>query len=150
MASQWLANGCLGFGIGIGLGTGKGEKKNLAAKPAPLSDPRHKPFFDSAYEAFRMKFLQPPSWGAAHAKGLQAFLKRSPQVDLAEWQRRYQFFLASTDRFYEQQKGSLLFFAAKFDSFIDGPILEKGNGSGKKLTGSALTDANLRAAGFVQ
>lgn len=126
------------------------EKKKNAAKPTPPADPRHKPFFDFAYEAFRMKFLQPPSWGAAHAKGLQAFLKRSPKVDLAEWQRRYQFFLASTDRFFEQQKGSLLFFAGKFDQFIDGPILEKGNGSGKKLTGSALTGANLRATGLLQ
>lgn len=112
----------------------KEEKKDLAAKITPPSDPRQKPFFDFAFEAFRMKFLQPPSWGAAHAKGLQAFLKRSPQVDLAEWQRRYQFFLASTERFYEQQKGSLLFFAAKFDQFIDGPILEKGGKNGQLVT----------------
>jgi hypothetical protein len=31
-------------------------KKNLAAKTAPLGDPRFKPFYDFAHEAFRAKF----------------------------------------------------------------------------------------------
>ena len=115
----------------------KEEKKNLAAKTAP-PDPRHKTFFDFAYEAFRMKFMQPPAWGAQHAKGLQSFLKRSPQTTLEEWQRRYRAFLASTDRFYQQQRGSLLFFAAKFDAFIEGPILERTATNGKPSLADAF------------
>ncbi len=130
----------------------KGEKKTLAAKPTPPADPRHKPFFDFAYEAFRMKYLQAPTWDGRHGNGLRAFLKRNPSITLEEWQRRYGHFMASTDAFYRQQKGSLLYFAANFDRFIDGPILEKGkgNGSTKKLTGDDLTAANLKAGGFVQ
>jgi hypothetical protein len=114
------------------------EKKNPAAKTTPPSDPRHKSFFDFAYEAFRMKFMQPPSWGNAHANGLQAFLRRSPGATLEEWKRRYQSFLASTDRFYQQQKGSLLYFAANFDKFIDGPILERNTTNGKPSPASAI------------
>ncbi len=124
----------------------KAEKKHPAAKPAPPADPRHKSFFEFAYETFRMKFLQPPSWGAPHAKGLQAFLRRSPQVTLAEWQRRYEFFLASTERFYQQQKGSLIFFAAKFDHFIDGPILEKGGAGGNVTSFSERRSQKAAAA----
>jgi hypothetical protein len=37
VVSQWLANGCLGFGIGIGLGLGSGSGES--AKPRTLSPP---------------------------------------------------------------------------------------------------------------
>jgi uncharacterized protein YdaU (DUF1376 family) len=114
------------------------EKKNPAAKPTPPPDPRHKPFFDSAYEAFRMKHLQPPTWGGKHAKGLQLFLKGHPQVTLDEWQRRYRNFLASTDRFYQSQHGSLVIFVGHFDSFIDGPILERKSSNAKPDTNEAV------------
>jgi hypothetical protein len=107
---------------------GKGRKKNLAAAPP---DPRHKPFCDFAYEAFRMKYLQAPTWDGRHGNGLRAFLNRNSNITLDEWQRRYRNFLASTDAFYQQQKGSVLYFAANFDRFIDGPILEKGTSNGK-------------------
>lgn len=115
----------------------KETKKNPAAKPAP-PDPRHKPFFDFAYEAFRKKHLQPPTWGAKHANGLRLFLAGHPQVNAEEWQRRYLNFLASTDPFYQQQKGSLLYFAGNFDRFIDGPILERKSTNGKPDTNEAV------------
>jgi len=122
-------------------------RKKPAAKTAPPPDPRHKPFFGFAYEAFRMKHLQAPTWGSQHANGLRAFLKRSPTVTLDEWKRRYEAFLASRDRFFQQQKGSLLYFAAHFDQFIDGPVLErKTNGKPGKQSFDLLGTA--AALGF--
>src|SRR5205814_10073630 len=63
-----------------------GEKKTPAAKPTPPADPRHKPFFDFAYEAFRLKYLQSPTtWDGRPGNGLRGFLNRNPAVTLAEW-----------------------------------------------------------------
>ena len=126
----------------------KEEKKHPAAKTAP-PDPRHKPFFEFAYEAFRKKHLQPPTWGAKHANGLRLFLAGHPQVAPDEWQRRYLNFLASTDSFYQQQKGSLLYFAGNFDRFIDGPILDKPKGKNDaRPTATDLAVRNARALGL--
>lgn len=107
------------------------KEKEPAAKTTPHGDPRHKLFFDFAYESFRMKYLQPPTWGAPHGKALQGFLREHTQLALEEWKRRYLAFLASTVPFYRQQHGDLKFFVSKFDSFIDGPIVEKGSTNGK-------------------
>jgi hypothetical protein len=63
VVSQWLANGCLGFGIGIGtgLGTGVGHtRKNPAAKPAPPSvlipDPLEQETKEAGFSVFWEKW----------------------------------------------------------------------------------------------
>lgn len=127
------------------------EKKTPAAKTTPRADPRHQGFFDCAYQVFKMRYGQPPTWAGREGKQLQAFLKSNVRITQEEWEQRYRNFLKSTSPFYAEKCGSLLFFISNFDHFIDGPVLEKGGPSnGKKLTGNALTDANLKAAGFVQ
>ncbi len=117
----------------------KREEKPLAAKPAPPADERHQPFVNFAFEAFRKKFLQPPHWGPKHYKGLSLFLGRHKHVTQEEWERRYLNFLGSTDRFYQQEHGSLVIFVGHFDSFIDGPVLER------KSNGELVTFAEKRS-----
>jgi hypothetical protein len=121
------------------------EEKNPAAKPAPPPDPRHKSFFDFAYEAFRMKYLQPPTWGGKHCKGLQLFLASHPQITQDEWQRRYENFLASSDQLHQKQRGSLLYFVGNFDQFIE---RTSSNGN-KKTSADQRTRENLAAAGLL-
>ncbi len=107
----------------------KKEKKNLAATTAPHTDNRYQQFLGTAFEAFRAQCGQSPTWSNKEFKGLSLFLAKQGQIELAEWQRRFQNFMASTDEFVCNQGGSILYFLANFDKFIRGPILGKGGGS---------------------
>jgi len=68
---------------------------------------------------------------------------------LEEIQTRWQHYLASTEQFTANKRGSLAYFCTNFDAFIQGPLQAgtKGGAHGK-LSGDDLTRANLRAAGF--
>jgi hypothetical protein len=126
----------------------KKEKKNPAAKTAPPADPRRQPFLEAAYQAFTDHFGQKPSWQGKDWKQLQILLAATG-VPLEEMQARWRHYLASTEPFTVKKGGSLAYFCANFDAFINGPLLapEKGTSHGK-LTGDDLTRANLKAAGF--
>jgi hypothetical protein len=109
--------------------------RNLAAKPAPPADPRFCSFYDFAYEGYRAKYGQVPSWGGKDRKTLQRFLKDQPQIASDEFQRRYSNFLDSTDHYFRQQGGSLAFFVSRFDAFRDGPLLAHGPPRGATASG---------------
>jgi hypothetical protein len=124
------------------------RKESAAKKPSP-TDSRYHSFYDFAFHEFKLKYLQPPTWGAKHSKGLKLFLNRNRRIDLREWQRRYRAFLASPNHFFEQQKGSLAYFVANFDAFIEANIPERTYGNGKqKIDANQRTVDNLRAAGL--
>jgi hypothetical protein len=160
-ASQWLANGYLGFGFGLGSGsgTGTGTGKPLSPKassasagigaatnsrrqrPAPV-DVRHKPFFDFSFEAVRLKKGQPPTWSGKEGKSLSMWLKQHPGITEGEWRKRFGNYISSTDEFVVKQGLSLCFFLSRFDSFLDGPV------TGGKPDASTIETRNLAAAGF--
>jgi len=123
------------------------EEKNPAAQTAP-PDQRRQPFIDFAYKTFVERFGQNPSWQGKDWKQLKTLLAAT-DARLEEIQARWRHYLASTEPFTAKKGGSLAYFCANFDAFINGPLLapEKGTGHGK-LTGEDLTRANLRAAGF--
>jgi hypothetical protein len=98
------------------------KKKNPAANTAPPADPRFKPFYDFAYEAYRVKHGQPPTWNGKDQKRLQIFLAEQAQVTAPEFQRRFTSYLDSTEDFTRKQGSSLAYFLARFDSFSQGPI----------------------------
>ena len=124
-------------------------RKSGAAEKAP-PDSRFRPFHDFAFNEFESKYLQPPTWGAKHRKALQVFLTSNRRIELHEWQRRYLAFLASPNRFFEQQKGSLAYFVGNFDCFIEANIPKRTYEDGKSKTdANQRTVDNLRAAGFV-
>ena len=103
----------------------KRSKKNPAAKATPPADPRFGIFRDSAYEAYRVKHGQPPTWGGKDWASLKRFLADQPQVALEQFQHRFDSYLQSTERFTRNQGGSLAYFIAKFDAFAAGPILDR-------------------------
>ena len=114
------------------------ERTKPAAKPAPPSDSRHQGFFDCAYQVFKMRYGQPPTWAGREGKQLQAFLKSTVRITQEEWEQRYRNFLKSTSPFYSEKCGSLLFFISNFDHFIDGPVLERKSNHGKPNANEAV------------
>ena len=108
------------------------EKKNPAAKTAPPADPRYKKFYDFAFNAFRAKFGRAPSWNGKDQKTLKSFLFHQFQVTLAELQRRFGFYLESTENFTRSNGFSLAHFVARFDAFADGPLQGGGDGTGSR------------------
>jgi hypothetical protein len=115
------------------------EKKNPAAKPAWPADPRYQPFLDFAYTAFEAKHGRKPVWQAKDWKSLKTVLAAAPDLGLPELQTRWQNYLASTEAFTVKQGGSLAYFCSHADSFIAGPIFEKGksNGNAKPTIGDS-------------
>ncbi|MBZ5701006.1 MAG: hypothetical protein LAN84_04095 [Acidobacteriia bacterium] len=122
------------------------KMKTPAAKTAPPADPRHKPFFDFAYEAYRVKHGQPPTWGAREGKTLKAFLKEHAVVPLEEWRLRWAHYLDSTENFTRKQGDSLTYFLGHFDSFIAGPLRDAGRK--ENISADQRTLDNLVAAGL--
>jgi hypothetical protein len=132
----------------------RSEKREERRKPAarPPADTRFGPFLEFAKTSFEAKHGNPPTWDCFGKDGaaLAAFLRRAPHVTLEAWTAHLNAYFDSTEQFTLKQGGSLSYFVSRFDTFSNGPILQQGgsNGSTKKLTGDALTAANLRAAGY--
>jgi hypothetical protein len=128
------------------------EKRKKEADKPP-ADPRFGPFLEFAKASFEVKHGHAPTWDCFGKDGaaLSAFLRRAPHVTLEVWQTHISNYLDSTEPFTLKQGGSLSYCVSRFDTFASGPILamQKGNGNGK-LSGDALTRANLKAAGFIQ
>ena len=105
----------------------KKKEKGSAAKPAPSADPHYQAFVDYAFRAFQEKHQgQSPSWGNRDFQGLKGLLARNKGLTEAELQRRWSNYLASTEPFTMKQGCSLAYFCSKFDSFMVGPLLQKG------------------------
>jgi hypothetical protein len=101
------------------------DEEQSAAKPAPPADPRFRPFFDSAYETFRAKHGQPPTWTGKDQHRLKTFLAANPTMAAEEFQRRFGNYLQSSEQFTRSHGDSLAYFLTEFDRFIDGPVLER-------------------------
>ena len=122
------------------------ENKNPAATP-PV-DPRFDLLHDFAYESFRAKHGVAPHWNGRDRKLLQEFLRNNREVTTDEFKRRWANFLTSTQKFFQEQGDSLGFFCSRFDSFIDGPLLERSNLKGGTGHAASIDERNLAAAGF--
>lgn len=103
----------------------KKQEKTLAPKPAARVDSRHRPAFESCYDAYLEKFRLAPTWAGREGKALQRFLNEHFSVTAEEIARRFGFLLASTDRYHVEKHGSLVHLLSNFDAFTDGPILER-------------------------
>lgn len=93
-----------------------------------------------AHGAFEAKYGSKPSWQGKDWKALKGLLASNPSLGLEELQARWQNYLSSTEAFTVKQGGSLSYFCAHADSFIKGPIFEKGktNGNTKPTVGDAM------------
>lgn len=99
------------------------KKNPRAAKPAAPADPRFQPSLSYAYESFRSKHGQPPTWNERQFQTLKALLGRRKDLTPAEFERRWNHYSASTEPFTVKQGNSLSHFCNNFDAFISGPIL---------------------------
>jgi hypothetical protein len=113
------------------------ESKPHAAKPAAPADPRFQPFIEYAYQSFEAKHSQKPTWNGKDFKSLKALLGQSQTLAPDELENRWTHYAGSTEPFTAKQGDSLAYFCAKFDSFIDGPILGStgGRADGKAVSG---------------
>jgi hypothetical protein len=138
-----LQHGVAGAPIQEGEEEKRRRKKGTAAsQPA---DPRHKPFVDFAFRSFEAKHGQKPNWDGKDFRNLASLLKRNQTLTSAELERRWQNYSSSTEPFTQKQGESLAYFCAKFDSFIDGPILRS---TGGKPDARDIEARNKAAAGF--
>jgi hypothetical protein len=116
----------------------KENEKKKEAKPVPPADPRFQPFLDFAFQAFKQKNGQKPTWTGKDFKALSAMLASNKSLDGGEIARRFRNYLESTEQFTRKQGDSLAYFCIHTDSFLSGPILERnksnGNDSGKAST----------------
>jgi hypothetical protein len=134
----------------------KEKKESPAAKPTPPADARYHPFYQFASGSYTSKHGQQPIWVGKDRNGLKSLLKnqRAENLPLERLKTNWRNFLTSTEPFTVKQFDSLAYFCSNIDKFSDGPILAtlgKGiNGTSKRLTGDALTVANLKAAGLIQ
>jgi hypothetical protein len=126
----------------------KKSKTKPAAKTTQPADPRFQGFFSFAYEDYRVRKGQPPAWGGKHKANLKQFLQENPAVTLEEWQRRWLNYSQSTEPYTVNQGGSLAHFCSKFDSFIDGPVVERRLSKGGIGHAASIDARNLAAAGF--
>lgn len=124
------------------------QEKKPAAKPAPPADPRYQPFFDHAYKTFQAKHGgKAPSWMGKDHRSLKTLLAANRAVTVEEMQKRWNYFLASTDRYHVSKGDSLSHFCTNFDSFINGPIMEKGKPDAQDALTRSLANSGLDANG---
>jgi hypothetical protein len=102
----------------------RNSHKHRAGKQPEAADARHRTFFDLAYRAFQWKHGISPSWNGKDHKNLKILLMSNRALRIEEFSRRLMFYLSSTQEFVHSQGDSLAFFCSRFDSFIDGPLLE--------------------------
>jgi hypothetical protein len=115
------------------------KRKRRADKPP--ADSRFGPFLEFAKASYETKHGHPPTWDCfgKDGKELAAFLRRAPHVTLDVWQTHISSFFDSTEPFTVKQGGNLSYFARRFDTFANGPILaQKGGGNGKLNANEAV------------
>jgi hypothetical protein len=151
VASQWLANGCLGFGFGLGLGTGLGTGKEPRASHAvsvspSTADTLEEETKDAAFAVFWERWPQKQAKASGRRAWMKVPISEYPALMSAlekwrtsdQWRRRV---IPHPATWLNEKRWQ----DEDIPQFVGGS-----NGSTKKLTGDALTAANLKAAGFVQ
>lgn len=117
---------------------GKNEKKETLPSEAA-------PAWDHAKAKFLERYGQEPDWSAQkHWQGVLRFVKKH---SLEEFKKRWDCFIWTSDPYYSKQGGSLAWFCANADKFIeDGRVPVPGakpNGGGK-FAAYNRTGASLR------
>jgi hypothetical protein len=111
-------------------------------------DSRHRPFVEFAHKLYLAKHCQKPTWGRTQYKNLADLLKRAEATTLAELQRRFSNYLASTESFIVRNGFSLSIFCMRFDALGKGPIFQQGGMSNGKPTATDLAIQNAKALGL--
>jgi hypothetical protein len=121
------------------------KRKKPAAKPAQPADPRYRALVDFAFQSYEVKHGQKPNWNGKDFKNLTALLRKNQSLTSEELQRRWENYASSTEDFTRRQGDSLAYFCSKFDSFIDGPLIQRLS-TGRKLYDPSASDAAIGRA----
>lgn len=149
VVSQWLANGCLGFGIGFGLGSGEGSRASHA--PAPSAPGVCEQIVASWNEVCsplpevlklsserRRKLLARIRADAEFSSKLVAAVQRAKQTPFLcgagerGWKANFDWFIANDTNYVAVLEGKY------------------GDGNGGLTHAQLRTRNNLKAAGFIQ
>lgn len=107
----------------------KGDVVSSASQTSALAQAK-----EYAREKFKEKFAQYPDWKEKDFVQLAGLWKRNRNLAFEQFQGRWDAYLASTELFIRKQGGSLAYFCANFDHFIDGPLHDsQGGRDGKRL-----------------
>lgn len=93
------------------------RKRDGGLSASPLFGPSK----EYAFEGWKAKFGQAPTWSAKDFTGLARLLKSKPTLTLDEFKARWTHYLADADPFVGKQGHSLAFFCSRFDSYITSP-----------------------------
>lgn len=114
---------------------GKNGKKETLPSEVALA-------WEHAKEKFLEKYGQEPDWSAkGHWPGILRFMKKH---SLEEFRNRWDRFMWTTDSYYSKQGGSLAWFCANADKFIENQ--RPGAGAGKPHDGSKWDNFGRKAA----
>ena len=116
-----------GVFMGYSCGFKNGEEE-------PPSVPPWDTLLAIARAGFFAKRGQDPSWSQQQVGELLGLVERKKDLTEAEFSRRWQHYLGSTETFTVSQGLSLGYFCKFFDRFQDGPQ-EGNNGTGKRQSG---------------
>ncbi len=87
-----------------------------------------------AFRDFHRRTGQKPTWAKKHYVQARELFRRWPELEVAEFQRRWDAYAASTEPFIVRQGMSLAYFSANFDVFLKGPIHAPGRGNQQRLS----------------
>lgn len=125
---------------------GSSEKRSEVNRKEKKSSahPALAPAREFAFRVFEEKFRQKPTWTAKDFVQLADLFKRRPELTLAEFMRRWKFYMASTDPFFAKRGFSLAYFCASFDSFLAGPVHGKPGAVKKSMAQQVREDEQRR------
>jgi hypothetical protein len=118
----------------------KGKK---AKEESQRGDPRFQPFLDCAFQAYKDKFHDGPSWTGEDFRALKELLQANHEITLQHFQGVFHNYLGSTKSFYREKGWRLKYACTDFDGLRAGPIHDRSGGSnGNHHTSSPRTGGN--------
>lgn len=106
-----------------------------------LETSRQRKLSDLAMDSFVKKYGTKPTWRAADYCQLALLVRVRPGITPEEFGERWLNFMESGDAFHQKRKGSLRYFAANYDQFME-PIA--GGGNGFKNKAEQITESNRK------
>lgn len=105
---------------------------------------------DYAFESWRGRFGAKPNWTDSDWTQIAALFRRLPGLELTEFQRRWDNYMASDEPFIQKQGWSLSYFCSKFDSFMRGSVgahgVSRQTGSIERIAAKRTMDEEARMA----
>jgi hypothetical protein len=114
-------------GARCGTTLNKGKK---AREESKRGDPRFQLFLDCAFQAYKDKLHDGPSWTGEDFRALKELLQANHEITLQHFQGVFHNYLSSTKSFYREKGWRLKYACTDFDGLRGGPIHDRGESNG--------------------